>query len=45
MSDEIKNNPAIFIDKETFMKSRFTIDQGESEAILNKVWEDIKAGR
>ena len=45
MSEEIKNNPAIFIDKETFAKSRFTIDQGESEAVLNKVWEDIKAGR
>jgi spermidine/putrescine transport system substrate-binding protein len=45
LSDEIKNNPAIFIDKEIFARSRFTIDQGENEAILNKVWEDIKAGR
>ncbi len=45
LSDEIKNNPAIFIDKETFAKSRFTIDQGESEGVLNKLWEDIKAGR
>ena len=45
LSDDIKNNPAIFIDKEIFAKSRFTIDQGESEAILNKLWEDIKAGK
>lgn len=43
LPEEIKNNPAIFIDKEIFAKSRFTIDQGESEAILNKLWEEIKA--
>ncbi len=45
LSDDIKNNPAIFIDKEIFAKSRFTIDQGASEAVLNKLWEDIKAGK
>lgn len=45
LSEEVKNNPAIFIDKEIFAKSRFTVDQGENEGILNKLWEDIKAGK
>ena len=34
-----------FIDKDIFEKSRFTIDHGEQEVILNKLWEELKAGR
>ena len=45
LSDEIKHNPALFIDKEIFEKSRFTIDHGEKEVILNKLWEELKANR
>ena len=45
LSEEIKNNPAIFIDKVIFARSRFTLDHGEQEAILNKLWEEIKANR
>ena len=45
LSEEIKQNPAIFLDREVFAHSRFTLDHGEKEAILNKLWEEIKANR
>ncbi|MBR4223047.1 MAG: spermidine/putrescine ABC transporter substrate-binding protein [Victivallales bacterium] len=45
LPEEIKHNPAVFIDKDIFEKSRFTIDHGEQEVILNKLWEELKAGR
>ncbi|MBQ6471236.1 MAG: spermidine/putrescine ABC transporter substrate-binding protein [Victivallales bacterium] len=45
LPEEVRKNPAIFIDKEIFQKSRFTADQGENEGVLNQLWQDIKAGR
>ncbi len=45
LPDEIKENPAVFVDRETLEKCRFTVDQGAGEAKFNKLWEDLKAGR
>lgn len=44
LPEAIKNNPAIFIEDEVFKKSKFTLDQGENEAVLNKLWDEIKIG-
>lgn len=45
LPEEIKNNPAMFISDEVFKKSKFSVDHGNKEVILNKLWEDIKAAR
>ena len=44
LPEEVLENPAIFISDELFHKSAFTKEQGENEAILNKLWGEIKAG-
>lgn len=43
ISDELKTNPAMFISDEIFKKSKFTENHGDKEAILNRLWDDIKA--
>lgn len=44
-SEELKANPAVFVDKDVFAKCRFINDQGENEHLFNEMWDDIKAGR
>lgn len=43
--EELRNNPAMFIEKRIFERSRFTIDQKEDEVQFNNLWEEIKAGK
>lgn len=45
LPEEIRKNPAIFIEKEIFQKSYFAADQGENEAVLNQLWQEIKTGQ
>ena len=44
LPEQVRNNPSIFIEKEVFKKSRFAADQGENEAVLNQLWQEIKTG-
>ena len=45
VSDEVKSNPAVFVEKETLSRCRFVVDQGEKEAMFNTTWEEIKSGK
>ena len=45
LSEETRSDPTIFVGQDVFMKSRFTSDQGENEAIYNDIWQDIKSGK
>jgi hypothetical protein len=43
LSDEIKNNPAIFLSPEIRAKSEVITDLGAENAKYTKVWDQIKA--
>ncbi|HQL10323.1 MAG TPA: spermidine/putrescine ABC transporter substrate-binding protein PotD, partial [Lentisphaeria bacterium] len=45
LSDDVRNNPAVFIDPEIFAKSKFTLDLGENLGKYTKLWDEIKAGK
>ena len=42
LSEDIRNNKAIFLDPETFARCELICDLGESQALYNHVWETIK---
>ena len=43
LSEEIRENEAVFIDPEILAKSRMTLDLGENLSKYTRVWEEIKA--
>lgn len=45
MSEEIKSNPAIFIDAEVKAKSEIIDDLGDFLAVYTKIWDQIKAAK
>ena len=45
LSDDVRNNPAVFIDPDIFAKSKFTLDLGENLGKYTKLWDEIKAGK
>ena len=42
VSEELRSNPAVFVDKEIFGKCHFVMDQKENETMFNKFWDAIK---
>lgn len=42
VSDELRSNPAVFVDRDVFSKCRFIVDQGENEKAFNELWDEIK---
>ncbi len=45
MSEEIRKNPAVFLDPETKAKSEVIEDLGPDNAKYSKVWDEIKAAQ
>lgn len=45
LSEEIRDNPAVFLKPEIMARSKVALDQGAEEIKFNRLWEDIKAGK
>ncbi len=42
LSEEVRSNPVVFLDEETFARSDLLQDIGDAQPLYNKLWEDIK---
>jgi spermidine/putrescine transport system substrate-binding protein len=45
LSDDLRKNPAIFMDAEVRAKSEIIADLGESLALYIRIWDEIKAAK
>ena len=45
LSEEIKNEPAVFMSKEMLEKSEVLLDLGENNVLYSRVWDRVKAAR
>ncbi|MDX9801628.1 MAG: spermidine/putrescine ABC transporter substrate-binding protein [Spirochaetia bacterium] len=43
VSEEIKNEPAVFLSNEMLMKSEVLLDLGEDNLLYSKIWDKVKA--